>query len=114
MESFHILWQLLDTSYAIVYNTLPLLQLTPCHSTVREQQWIARILLNGLRVVSFGALIVTILEAGIPLDLELFSGILVSNWHHGQYSKGILALVKAEKCDGSGNRHGRDGGVGKV
>lgn len=114
MESFHILWQLLDTSYAIVYDTFPLLQLTPCHSAVRKQQWIARILLNGLRVVSFGALIITILEAGVPLDLELFSGILVANRHHDKYSKEISILMMTEKCEGGCNGHGRDGGVGKV
>lgn len=81
VESLHILRHLLDTAYTIIYYPIPLLQLIPCHGAVREQQWIARVLLNSLGIVRFCALVVGILEACISLRLELLGSILVAGRH---------------------------------
>ena len=81
VESLHILRHLLDTAYTIVYYPIPLLQLVPCHGAVREQQGIARVLLDCLGVVRFCAFVVAILEACISLRLELLGSILVAGRH---------------------------------
>ena len=81
VESLHILRHLLDTAYTIIYHPVPLLQLVPRHGAIREQQGIARVLLDRLGIVRFCALVVAILEACISLRLELLGSILVAGRH---------------------------------
>ena len=80
MKCLHVLRQLFNTPYTIVYNTFPLLQLASCHGAVCEKKRITRVLLYGLRIVPFFALIVSILKAIVVLRLELFIIIFVACW----------------------------------